>query len=83
MTRVAGANPAIWVDIFLDNRHELLDALAAHREAIERLEAMLVAADRDALETWIEEAATSRERVYARPPSSGSPAAFHSSLPPG
>jgi prephenate dehydrogenase len=83
MTRVAGANPAIWTDIFLDNRHELLGALATHRKAIEGLEAMLAAADRDALERWIQEAATNRERVYARPPSSGSPASFHSSLPPG
>ena len=44
MTRVAGANPGIWVDIFLDNRDELLAALAEHRQAVEQLEAMLEAA---------------------------------------
>ena len=32
-SRVAGANPQIWVDIFLDNRDELLTALADHRRA--------------------------------------------------
>jgi len=83
MTRVAGANPRVWVDIFLDNSDELLTALAAHREAVEQLETMVEDRDGDALETWIEEAATNRERVYARPPSSGSPASVHSSLPPG
>ena len=31
MTRVAGANPRIWVDIFLDNAPELAEALAEHR----------------------------------------------------
>ena len=33
MTRVAGANARIWVDIFLDNREALLAALAEHRRA--------------------------------------------------
>ena len=28
MTRVAGANPAIWADIFLENADEIADALA-------------------------------------------------------
>ena len=83
MTRVAGANPSVWVDIFLDNRAELLAALAEHRHAVGDLEAMLEAGDGDALETWIAEAAVNRRRVYARPPSSGRPAATHSSLPPG
>jgi prephenate dehydrogenase len=83
MTRVAGANPSVWVDIFLDNRDALLAALAGHRQAAEQLEVMLEAADGQALEAWIAEAAANRERVYARPPSSGSPAAIHSSLPPG
>jgi prephenate dehydrogenase len=82
MTRVAGANPSVWVDIFLDNRDELLAALAEHRHAVGQLEAMLEDGDGGALETWIAEAALNRG-LYARPPSSGSPAAFHSSLPPG
>ena len=30
MTRVAGANPRIWVDIFLDNREALRDGLREH-----------------------------------------------------
>ena len=38
MTRVAGANPRIWVDIFLDNAPELRGALAEHRRRVEQLE---------------------------------------------
>ena len=39
MTRVAGANPRIWVDIFLENRDALAAALAEHRRRVEQLEA--------------------------------------------
>jgi prephenate dehydrogenase len=63
LTRVAGANPRIWVDIFLDNRDELLAALAAHREAVARLEASLEHADGGALAAWVAEAAANRRRV--------------------
>ena len=38
MTRVAGANPRIWIDIFLDNADALRAALAEHRRRIEQLE---------------------------------------------
>src|SRR5262249_39163523 len=34
MTRVAGANPRIWVDIFLDNADALGNALAEHRRRV-------------------------------------------------
>jgi prephenate dehydrogenase len=74
LTRRAGANPRVWSDIFIDNRQELLGALAAHREAVSQLEEMLETGDREAVEDWIS---------YARPPSSGSPASVHSFLPPG
>ena len=53
MTRVAGANPRIWVDIFLDNADELRDALADHRRKIEQLEDALTAAGVDhVIETY-------------------------------
>jgi prephenate dehydrogenase len=35
MTRVAGANPRIWVDIFLENREALAASLAEHRRRVE------------------------------------------------
>jgi prephenate dehydrogenase len=63
MTRVAGANPGIWVDIFLDNRHELLSALSAHRQGVERLESALESADAELIARWIADAAGNRRRV--------------------
>ena len=41
MTRVAGANPRIWVDIFVENAAPLRESLAEHRRRVEQLEAAL------------------------------------------
>ena len=53
MTRVAGANPRIWVDIFLENREALAASLAEHRRRVEQLEAALAAGDAGFLARWI------------------------------
>jgi prephenate dehydrogenase len=60
MTRVAGANPRIWVDIFLDNAKALQGALADHRRGLEQVEAALAAGDAGFLARWIGEAALNR-----------------------
>jgi prephenate dehydrogenase len=65
MTRVAGANPRIWVDIFLDNADALTAALAEHRRRVEQLEAALSGGDAGFLARWIAEAATNRRRMLA------------------
>jgi len=65
MTRVAGANPRIWVDIFLDNASALRDALGEHRRRIEQVEAALDAGDAGFLARWIGEAATNRRGMLA------------------
>jgi prephenate dehydrogenase len=65
MTRVAGANPRIWVDIFLDNADTLAAALAEHRGRVEQLEAALAAGDAGFLARWIAEAAGNRRRMLA------------------
>ncbi len=65
MTRIAGANPRIWVDIFLDNREAVVAALAEHRRRIEQLEAALAAEDGGQLARWIAEAAGNRRRMLA------------------
>jgi prephenate dehydrogenase len=62
MTRVAGANPGIWVDVFLDNAELLRGALAEHRHLAEELEKLLRRRDAGALSAWIEEAARNRPR---------------------
>jgi prephenate dehydrogenase len=63
MTRVAGANPRIWVDIFLDNAAELRGALGEHRRRIEELERALESRDAGFLARWIGEAAGHRHRL--------------------
>src|SRR6266851_1457703 len=45
MTRIAGANPRIWVDIYLDNAGAIRGALAEHRRLIEQVEAALEQGD--------------------------------------
>ena len=65
MTRVAGANPRVWVDIFLDNGPELAEALAEHRRRVEQLESALEARDGGYLARWIAEASENRRRMLA------------------
>ena len=65
MTRVAGANPRIWVDIFLDNAEALASALAEHRRRVEQLESALGQRDAGFLARWIAEAAGNRGRMLA------------------
>jgi len=63
MTRVAGANPRIWVDIFLENRVALAASLAEHRRRVEQVEAALAAGDAGFLARWIGEASANRRRL--------------------
>jgi prephenate dehydrogenase len=63
MTRVAGANPRIWIDIFLDNAAELGAALAEHRRRVEELERALASGDAGWLARWIGEAGGNRRRL--------------------
>jgi prephenate dehydrogenase len=63
MTRVGGANPRIWVDIFLENAGPLRESLAEYRRRIEQLEGALRSGDAGFLARWIGEAAGNRRRM--------------------
>ena len=65
MTRVAGANPRIWVDIFLENTAALRTSLAEHRRLVEQLESALEARDAGFIARWMGEAAGNRRRMLA------------------
>jgi len=65
MTRVAGANPRIWVDIFLDNADALGNALAEHRRRVEQVERALGEKDAGFLARWIGEASGNRRQMLA------------------
>jgi prephenate dehydrogenase len=66
MTRIAGANPRIWVDIFRDNAAAVRLALAEHRRRIEDVEAALARDDAAYIATWIGEASENRRRMLER-----------------
>ena len=63
MTRLAGANPTVWGDIFLGNADEIAGALAGLRGSLDELEQALRRGDRDRIEATIAAAATARERL--------------------
>jgi prephenate dehydrogenase len=66
MTRIAGANPRIWVDIFLDNADRIRSELAEHRRRIEQVEAALSQGDAGFIARWIGEASSNRRRMLER-----------------
>jgi prephenate dehydrogenase len=63
MTRVAGANPAIWADIFVDNGDLIASALGTLGSELGEIERALRNGDRALIERWIAEAATARTRM--------------------
>jgi prephenate dehydrogenase len=63
MTRLAGANAAVWSDIFLGNADEIAAALDGFRASLDELERSLRAGDRDSIESSIATAAAARERL--------------------
>jgi len=63
MTRVAGANPSIWADIFVDNGDLIAASLAELASELADVERSLRAGERDAIERWIAESATARTRM--------------------
>ena len=75
MTRVAGANPRIWVDIFLENAGALRAALAEHRRGLEQVDAALASGDAGFLARWIGEAARNRRGMISE--AYGDPGELH------
>ena len=63
MTRLAGANAAVWSDIFLGNGDEIAAALGGLRASLEELEGALQTGDRERIEATIASAATAHERL--------------------
>jgi prephenate dehydrogenase len=63
MTRLAGANAAVWSDIFLGNADEIAAALGGLRASLDELEQALKAGDRARIEGTIATAAAAREQL--------------------
>jgi prephenate dehydrogenase len=64
-TRLAGSEPALWTEILLMNRDELLPALRALEEPLGQLERALEAGDAGALAAWLGRGAEWRKRLDA------------------
>jgi prephenate dehydrogenase len=62
-TRVAGANSAIWTDIYLANRDALIEQIDATIERLQDVRAALAAADAEAVKAWNEAAAADRRAL--------------------
>jgi prephenate dehydrogenase len=63
MTRVAGANPRIWNDIFTSNREALAAAIDAAIKDLRHASALLLEGDREAMARWHEEAGDNRRAL--------------------
>lgn len=59
-TRLASSSPEMWRDVCLANRDALRSELAAYRDELGRVDALLRAADADALLHWFERARAAR-----------------------
>ncbi|MFL5825689.1 MAG: prephenate dehydrogenase/arogenate dehydrogenase family protein [Thermoleophilaceae bacterium] len=62
-TRVAGANPGIWTDIYISNGEAIARQIDAAAERLREVAASLRAGDAAAIESWNEGAAGDRRRL--------------------
>lgn len=62
-TRVAGANSAIWIDIYLSNSDALIEALDDALQRLGEVRAALAGADGQALTGWNERARSERQQM--------------------
>jgi prephenate dehydrogenase len=63
LTRVAGANPPMWRDIFLENREALSESVGAVARLLEDFSSYLAASDLDGIALSIETAGAYREEM--------------------
>lgn len=61
--RVAGANTAIWADIYLANSNALIKAIDEAKERLDEARAILAREDANALAAWNERARAAREML--------------------
>jgi prephenate dehydrogenase len=62
-TRVAGANPAIWGDIFASNRAAVAEAVEGVAERLREAADLIREGERDAVAAWHADAAADRRRL--------------------
>jgi prephenate dehydrogenase len=80
-TRVAGANSAIWTDIYVANRAAIADEVDAVVERLQAAAALLRAGDPDAITAWNEQAAEARHRLLEADLAAGTVHELRTSVP--
>ncbi len=80
-TRVAGANSAIWTDIYMSNRDALLGAIDELAGRLEGVRAALAAGDASAIGEWNERARADRERLLGSGTSAGAAVELRVAVP--
>ena len=68
LTRVAGANPALWADILLENAGAVTAAIADQAQRLQDVADAIGSGDRAWLTTFMEGAAVGRARLREAPP---------------
>jgi len=76
-TRVAGANSAIWTDIYISNRDALIAGLDEFAAQLQQVRASLASADAPAVTAWNERARAAREALLGAGLLSGDSRAVH------
>jgi prephenate dehydrogenase len=80
-TRVAGANSAIWTDIYLANGDALVAAIDVFNERLGEVRAALVARDAAALTAWNDEARADRDELLGAGMTGGPVSELRASVP--
>jgi prephenate dehydrogenase len=80
-TRVAGANSAIWTDIYMSNRDALVAAIDEFSVQLDDVRGKLQAADAEAITAWNEAAREKRESLLGAGPSGEPVAELRVSVP--
>jgi prephenate dehydrogenase len=81
ITRVAGANTAIWRDIYLANADALIAAIDDASERLAQVRATLAAGDGDAVAAWNDGAREDRRRLLEADLAGGTVAELRVSVP--
>jgi prephenate dehydrogenase len=62
-TRIAASDPVMWREILMDNREAVRASVAAYRRALDDLDALVEAADSEALTAYLARVKSVRERL--------------------
>jgi prephenate dehydrogenase len=80
-TRVAGANSAIWTDIYMSNRHALIDAIDQFSARLQEVRGWLSAEHAHAVTAWNEQARIDRDALLGATLSGASVCQLRASVP--